>query len=115
ECTVVPLSSRASKCLPRAITAVTVAPRRSDVANAGTRKSLRVSERPASARSSRCAVSQTVSPSGTRSGSQSQPARCRTEPCRFQRGTEYGCHHRAAVGTFHLQLAERAVPYREGQ
>ncbi len=67
-------STRSSRCLPRDRDSVTERPVRSVVANRGTRKSLRVSTRPASASRSRLAASQTTSPSGTRRAQAGQPA-----------------------------------------
>ena len=64
-CTVMPASVLVSRCFPRAAVSVTGWPDRSAVANRGTRKSERVSTRPASAACSRRAVSHTASPSGT--------------------------------------------------
>ncbi len=68
-CTVSPPSTRVSRCFPLDTVSVTVRPVRSVVANRGTRKSLRVSTRPASASSSSRAVRQTASPSGMRPAS----------------------------------------------
>ena len=62
--TVRPFPVRVSRCLPRETVSVTTSPVRSVVASAGTRKSLRVSFRPDSARSRRRAVYRTTSPSG---------------------------------------------------
>src|SRR5690606_19218271 len=62
--TVSPPSTRTRRCLPRDTAPRTVRPRRSAVANRGTRKSERVSRRPASTSCRRRAVSQTTSPSG---------------------------------------------------
>src|SRR5580704_1475740 len=67
-CTVTPAFVLVSRCFPREAVSVTVWPVRLAVANRGTRKSERVSTRPASAACSRRAVSHTASPSGTRSG-----------------------------------------------
>ena len=64
ECTVWPPSVRMSRCFPRETASVTVLPVRSAAANRGTRKSLRVSTRPASAPCSWRAARQTTSPSG---------------------------------------------------
>src|SRR6266540_1197001 len=64
-CSVTPPPMRVSRCLPRAVTAVTSRPVRSAAANRGTRSSNRRSVRPASAACSRLAASHTVSPSGT--------------------------------------------------
>ena len=63
-CTVRPPLVRASRCLPRGTTSVISCPVSVAVASRGTRKSVRVSVRPASASCRRCAVYQTVSPSG---------------------------------------------------
>ena len=73
-CSVRPSSKRVRMCLPRATTSATVRPRRSAVASAGTRRSKRVTSRPASAWCRRWAVSQTVSPSGIRSADLSRTA-----------------------------------------
>src|ERR1019366_6393609 len=61
---VTPPSTWVSRCLPRGWVPETVRPVRSVVAYRGTRKSLRVSTRPARALSRWRAASQTVSPSG---------------------------------------------------
>ena len=62
--TVRPFLVLVSRCLPRETVSVTTSPVRSAVASRGTRKSLRVSVRPASASCRRRAVYQTTSPSG---------------------------------------------------
>ena len=72
-----PASMRVSRCLPRETVSTTVPPARSAVACWGTRKSVRVSTCPASARSSSRAARQTVSPSGTRAAAPSGSRRSR--------------------------------------
>ena len=104
--------ARAPRCTP--------APVRSAVASAGTRRSKRRSAtRSRSARSRRCAVSQTVSPSGTSGRRQPRSRRPRgvgrkpaaSSAVAQRRDATIGC----AVGPLDLHLAQRAVADRQGQ
>lgn len=64
EWIVQPDARRCSRCLPRLTTSVVITPRKSRVDNSGQRRSDTVSGDPANAWLRRCAVRQTVSPSG---------------------------------------------------
>ncbi len=63
-CRVRPPSKRARRCLPRGVTSRVTRPVRSAVAKRGTRRSLRVSSRPARAACRRVAARRMLSPSG---------------------------------------------------
>ena len=85
--TVKPFLVLVSRCLPRETVSVTTSPVRSAVASRGTRKSLRVSVRPASASCRRRAVKKTTSPSGM---NPSVLAQCRCVNRRWSSLGSYG-------------------------
>src|SRR6476620_4940384 len=104
---------RVSRCFPRATVPATGWPDRSSRAWAGTRKSVLVSTSPVRVSSSRRAVRQTVSPSGT----EPQPAWGRDEAGLEQRLAQRVASSEdvLAVGALDRQPAERTAAHRGGE
>src|SRR5262245_38417985 len=102
---------RTRRCLPRETTSSTRRPDRSTAAMRGTRKSVRVSTWPASARRSRVAARKTVSPSGTNAHAPRRRVEARLREGPRDRRVEHGL----PVGALYLEPPELSLARDRGQ